>query len=247
MRIIFKFILLFAALLFSSLVLDESLVTKVAADSEYDWKMVRDEDGIQVYLKSIWADDIKSFRGTTLVNSSLDSLLAIILDISACTNWIYHCKDPLLLSKVSFSENYHYQVHQLPFPAQNREFIFHSKMEHSPDTGTVHIHIKAVPGFCQEHSQHCTLIPKTSLIRVKHSHGHYLLEPTSNHSTRVTWTHHTDPGGHLPRWLINSLIIEMPFRTLQGLRKEVLNEQYQKARRIVNQTGKIIGLDTSNK
>ncbi|MCP3849539.1 MAG: hypothetical protein GY694_04780 [Gammaproteobacteria bacterium] len=244
MRTIFKLLLLFAALLFSSLVLDGNLVTKVAADSEYDWKMVRDEDGIQVYLKSFWADDIKSFRGTVHINSSLDSLLAIIMDIDACTNWVHRCKNPLLLSKVSFSENYHYQIHQLPFPAKNREFIFHSKMEHFPDTGVVSIQMKAVPGFCQKHRQHCAIIPKTSLIRVEHSHGHYLLKPTGDHSTRVTWTHHTNPGGYLPRWLINSLIVEMPFRTLQGLRKAVRNSQYQKTQLIVNQAGRIIGFNT---
>lgn len=240
MRTKFKLILLFAVFCLST-----AVVIPVAASSEYDWEMVRDEDGIQVYLKSIWADDIKTFRGIIHIKSSVDSLLAVILDIDACSDWVHHCKKPLLLSKISFSECYHYQVHQLPFPAQNREFILHSKVTRSPKTGSVSIHIKAVPELCQDNTIQCSLIPKTSYIRVKHSHGLYLLEPVDNNNTRVTWTQHTNPEGNLPTWLINSLVKKVPFRTLQGLRKKVVNSKYQKAKMVINSQGKIINLLTA--
>lgn len=146
---------------------------------------------------------------------------------------------------ISFSECYHYQIHKLPFPARNREFIFHSKVTHSSQTGSVSVHMRAVPDFCQENPHLCTLISESELVRVKHSHGYYLLEPVDNKRTRVTWTHHTNPGGNLPIWLINSLIKEMPYRTLQGLRKKVLDSKYQQARMVINSQGNIINLLTA--
>lgn len=233
MRTQFKLILLFVILLFTC---------EIFANSQYDWKMVRDEDGIQVYLKEFWADPIKSFRGISLINSSVDSLLAVIVDINACTDWVHRCKNPLLLFRKSFSENYHYQVHQLPFPAHNREFIFHSKITRSSQTGAVRIQMKTIPNFCQNDIKACSLIPRSSLVRVKHSHGYYLLEPVAKNITRVTWTHHTDPEGHLPLWLVNQLIKDMPYRTLQGLRKKVLNHKYQKAKLVLNAQGAITDL-----
>lgn len=239
MRALFKLILLCAVFCLST-----TVVMPVAASSEYDWKMVRDEDGIQIYLKSFWADEIQSFRGVIYINSSVDSLLAVILDIGACSDWVHRCKAPLLLSKISFSESYHYQVHRLPFPARNREFIFHSTVTRSSQTGSVSIHIEAVPEFCQKNTHLCTLIPETALVRVKHSHGHYLLEPIDKKRTRVTWTHHTHPEGNLPAWLINTLVKEMPYRTLQGLRKKVLNSKYQQAKMVINSQGKITNLLT---
>lgn len=241
MRTKFRLILILAALFLPLSMIAE----KVTASSEYDWELVRDEDGIQVYLKSFWADEVKSFRGIIHINSSLDSLLAVILDINACTDWVHRCKKPLLLAKISFSECYHYQIHQLPFPAQNREFIFHSKVTRSAETGSVSVHINAVPGFCLNNKRQCSLIPKSSLIRVTHSHGYYLLEPIKTNITRVTWTHHTNPGGHLPMWLINSLIKEMPYQTLQGLRKKVFDRKYQKARLIINNDGKMTALTST--
>lgn len=240
MRTKFKLALLLAVFLLSS-----AIVTRIAGKSEYDWEMVRDEDGIQVYLKSFWADDIKSFRGIIHINSSVDSLLAVIMDVNACPDWVHHCIKPLLLSKISFSECYHYQIHKLPFPAKNREFIFHSKVTRSPKTGSVSIHMNAEPQFCEDNAHLCLLISETDLVRVKHSHGYYLLEPIDKNKTRVTWTHHTNPGGNLPIWLINSLVKEMPYRTLQGLRKKVFNSKYQQVKMVINSEGHIISMITS--
>lgn len=237
MRTRFKLILLLVALF---------VFQGIAADSDYDWKLVRDQDGVQVYLKKIWADDIKSFRGVIEINSSLDSLLAVIVDINACTEWVHRCKAPALLLKKSFTENYHYQIHKLPFPAKDREFIFHSKIVRSPDTGVVQIEMHTEPEFCTEQIKACTLNNPESLVRVQHSHGHYLLEPLNRNKTRVTWTHHTNPGGHLPLWLVNTLIKEMPFQTLKGLRKKVLEEKYQKAQMVLNPMGDITQLITQN-
>ena len=216
--------------------------SEIVTSSQYDWKMVRDEDGIQVYLKKFWADPVKSFRGIVHINSSIDSVLALIMDIDACTDWVHHCKQPKLLFRKSFSECYHYQIHQLSFPMQNREFIFHSKISRSIQTGAVRIQMKVVPDFCHKNSNLCSIKEKSSLVRIKHSHGHYLLEPVANNITRVTWTQHTDPGGNIPMWMVNQLIQEMPYRTLQGLRKEVFNHKYQKAKLVLDAQGSITNI-----
>lgn len=237
MRTEFKLILLLVALF---------VVQGMAANSNYDWNLVRDEDGIQVYLKKIWSDEVKSFRGVVEINASIDSLLAVIVDVKACTAWVHRCKNPAMLLRKSFNESYHYQVHTLPFPAKNREFIFHSTIIRSPDTGVVRVHMKTVPEFCTEKLPFCAKHSNASLVRVKHSHGYYLLEPIGINKTRVTWTHHTNPEGHLPLWLVNHLIREMPFRTLQGLRKTVQQEKYQKARLVINPLGNISELITQN-
>ena len=137
-------------------------------------------------------------------------------------------------------------MHRLPFPASNREFIFHSKLNRSIQTGAVSVHTRVVPEFCTANSKLCSAITDTSLIRVEHSHGNYLLEPLGDSITRVTWTQHTNPGGNLPSWLINHLIRKMPYKTLQGLRSKVTEDKYQKARLVFDSQGKMIDLITTN-
>lgn len=215
-------------------------VSKFAVSSEYDWKLVRDEDGIQVYLQKYWADNIKAFQGVVYIHSSIDSILAVILNVKACPDWVHNCKQPRVLKRQSFSESYHYQIHSLPFPAKDREFILHSKVSRSAKTGAISIYTKAVPEFCEENTQYCSDLPEKNLLRIRHSHGLYLLEPVEHRITRVTWTHHTNPEGNLPGWLINSLLKEVPFCTLNKLREEVRSEKYQKTRLEINPQGEIV-------
>ena len=238
MRTGFKLVLLITSLLISGIVIS----------SEYDWKEVRDQDGIQVYLKKYWADDIKSFKGIIKINSSVDSILAVILDLSACSDWIHHCKKSTLLFRKSFAECYHHQIQNFPFPAQNRDFIFHTKIVRSPQTGIITVHMNTANEFCITHNHLCSPIDKFSnLIRVKHSHGHYRLEPLKTNATRVTWTQHTNPEGNLPVWLINQMVQEIPYKTLRGLQKKVREDKYQTARLIINAQGKMIELRTRKK
>jgi len=215
------------------------------ADSQYDWQLVRDEDGIQIYVKKIWADPVQAFRGVIHINASVNSLTALIMDIEAGADWIHHCKNPVLLFRKSISDCIHYQVHHLPFPFHNREFIFHSKVSRSAQTGVVHIKMDIAKNFCRDHKEKCESIntpSASSYVRVTHSHGHYLLEPLGHKHSKVTWTHHTHPGGNLPLWLVNQLIQTMPYETLQGLRKKVSQEKYQKARLTIDAQGNIVNL-----
>ncbi len=215
------------------------------ASSEYDWVMVRDRDGIQIYLKEFWADEIKAFKGVAQIEASVDSLLAVITDIKACASWIHHCKNQELLLRQSFSECYHYQLHHLPFPAQNRDFIFHTRIRRIPETGEINIKVQAIPEFCTSHAQLCKKLPRYSAIRVQHSHGTYHLKPLGKKLTRVTWVQHTNPGGYLPHWIINSLLRNVPFKTLQNLRKLANEEKYRNARMLFNIQGQISDIKLS--
>ncbi len=86
----------------------------ITPDSKDDWKLIRDEEGIQIYLNEFWADKIKSnhltlyikytrLNGVIQVRSSMDSLLAVITDIISCSRWVHYCsRQSLLLSKVIY-------------------------------------------------------------------------------------------------------------------------------------------------
>jgi len=212
--------------------------------SSFDWTLERDENGIKVYLKEFWAEKIKAFRGVVTINASVDSLLAVITDIDACPDWVQHCQNPLMLERINFSECYHYLIHNLPFPVVNREFILYTKISRDPASGAITVDSVSRPDYClQQQTPDCQFIKHSSLVRVRHSHGSYLLEPVKKRITKFTWTQHTNPGGNLPAWLVNQMIREVPYLTLQSLRKKVTEKKYQKARLILDSEGSIIGMD----
>ena len=233
MRTTFKLILLLMSLLFCGFV----------NSSDYDWNKVRDEDGVQIYTKKYQHDDIDSFKSIITINAPIDSILAVIIDLNACSDWVHRCKKSILLLRKSFSECYHYQVQIFPFLIQDRDFILHSRIVRSNKSGAILIHMNAVTNFCAQNHYLCQSIGGTShLIRIKHSHGYYLLEPLQNNVTRVTWVQHSNPGGDIPSWLINLMIQEMPYKTLLALKEKVLEDKYQRTRLIFTPEGKMFGL-----
>ena len=212
--------------------------------SSFDWNLEMEKNGIRVYLKELQTEDIKAFRGTISINASVDSLLAVIMDIDACTDWLQYCQNPLLLERINFSECYHYLIYNLPFPVVDREFILHTKIKRDHVSGAVTVYSISRPDYClQQQTSDCQLNKDTSLVLVKHSQGSYLLEPVENGITKLTWTQYTNPGGYIPAWLVNQIIRQVAYHTLQGLRVKVIEKKYLKARLILDSDGAIIGMD----
>ena len=220
-----------------------SLFCAVAISSDYDWNKVRDESGIQVYTKKYQEDKFDSFKSSTTINAPIDSVLAVIIDLNVCGDWIHRCKKSTLLLRKSFSECYHHQIQSFPFFIQNRDFILHSKIVRSKKSGAILIQMNVINDFCVKHPHLCQNIGDTShLIRIKHSHGYYLLEPLQKNMTRVIWSQHTNPGGDIPGWLTNLLLQEMPYKTLLGLKKKVFEDKYIRTRLIITPEGKMLGV-----
>ena len=72
-------------------------------------------------------------------------------------------------------------------------------------------------------------IPVTKHIRVRDALGSYLLEPVADNRTRVTWQMYVDPAGALPAWLVNSMLTDLPYRSLKNFRELVRQPPYSLA------------------
>lgn len=244
MKTSIQLILLILAIIFSGEVFAEKF------DQQQNWTLKKDEDGIQIYLNVHQEHEakLKAFKGVARINASLDSVMAVIFDLEACTDWLKDCADPVLINDVSFTERYHYQVQELPFPTQNRDVILHSIVTQNPVTKTVTIEMEAAPDYCNNKtSAICQNINDSPYVRVRHLHGTYILEPQLDGSTRITWKQHTDPGGMLPNWLINQLVQNIPFFGLKGLIAKVREEKYQLARLVYNPSGIAIAFNEHKK
>ena len=58
--------------------------------------------------------------------------------------------------------------------------------------------------------------------------GGWLFRPLANGQVEVTMTGHADLGGAVPAVIVNLLIQEHPYNTLQGLRRVIGDMTYQK-------------------
>ena len=82
----------------------------------------------------------------------------------------------------------------------------------------------------------------SSKVRVEHSDTLYELYQQEDGRTHMTWIQHTEPNGALPGWLVNSLAIDLPFKSLQNLESLATLPQYQNHRLIFDESGQLIGV-----
>ncbi|MCJ8211646.1 START domain-containing protein [Mucilaginibacter sp. RS28] len=183
------------------------------------WTLNTEKEGIKVYTSPVPDSKVKALRVECEYKTTLSQLVAVLLDVKGCTEWVYHTKSATLIKQVSPSELYYYSEINLPWPTENRDFVAHLIVQQNPDTKVVTMDGPAVPGF---------VAVKKGIVRIDHSKGRWVLTP-SDGKVKVEYTLHVDPAGAIPAWLVNLLAAEGPIQSFKALRTQLQKPQYQNA------------------
>ena len=180
--------------------------------SQSVWKLEKDASGIQVYTRDVSTSSIKEYKATALIKTSLQSLVNKIIDGEHLKEWNYKTTKSSLLEKKSDNEYLVYMYNDLPWPAKNRDHISELKLDVISNSLTK-ISIKSVPE---------KIIEKKGVIRVVNFSGFWLLEQTKL-GVMVTQQMYGDPGGSLPAFIVNSMLVNAPFNTFKQLKEQLDN------------------------
>lgn len=200
----------------------------------YFWELVRDKSGIKVYSRNLEHSRYKEFKGEIFLDTPFPAVLGLLNDVEACQYWIHLCMQAKILKENNGEAGFEriiYQITDLIFPAKNRDNIYKATVIWRQDKKSVLIRLESLPEYFAE----------TSYIRVKESYGEYLAEHLDNGLVKLTWKHFVDPGGRLPAFIVNSLSVNIPFKSLRNFRERVELPQYQKLEFDYNESGQIIG------
>jgi hypothetical protein len=80
-----------------------------------------------------------------------------------------------------------------------------------------------------------------SRVRVDRSDTLYRFTPEGD-KTRMVWVQHTDPNGSLPGWLVNSLLVDIPVRSMEELERLANREKYQGYQLVYDENGQLTGV-----
>lgn len=215
MKTIGQVINLVNKIVFVSLLLIMSLST---ASGQNVWKLNTEKEGIKIYTSIVPDSKVKAIKVECELNTTTAQLVALLMDVKATPDWVYHTKSCVLLKQVSPSELYYYSEINLPWPATNRDFVVHLTATENPDTKVVTVAGPAVPGF----------VPvKKGIVRVDNSSGEWIITPTGPEQVKVEYTIHTDPGGSLPSWLVNMFATEGPLQIFRSLKIQLQKPAYK--------------------
>lgn len=186
--------------------------------AESDWRLVKEKDGIRIYNREIDGSSFKPYRGVMTVEAPLAALVCLVSDAGSYPDWVDTCVEGKILKKDSPSKSFIYTVNEAPWPVSDRDSIVETRMERDQETGAVHIRLTGVPDY----------IPETEdYIRVKKINGFWRFTPLEGNRVEIVHQVHTEPGGALPAWLVNSVVVNQPFRTLENMRAVIRRPEYQ--------------------
>jgi ribosome-associated toxin RatA of RatAB toxin-antitoxin module len=188
------------------------------AHAQEEWTFNNEKDGIKIYTNKASNLRVKPVKVECTFNATASQLVAILMDIKAYPEWIYHTKQSSIIKQVSPEELYYYSEVNVPWPAQNRDFVAHVTVSQNPETKVVTFEAPSVKGMVPE---------KKGLFRINQSKGKWIITPVGNNQVKVVYLLVIDPDGSAPTWLINMFAAEGPMQSFKNLKIQLQKPAYK--------------------
>ena len=184
------------------------------------WAMKLNKEGIKVYTKDAAGSPIKAIKTECELETTIDVLTSVLLDVNDSKEWIYATKKATLLQQLSPTQVIYYSEIALPWPINNRDFIVQLSITQDSVSKTVKAESINKPGW----------LPRfKDIVRVEQAYAQWLITPMANGRLHVEYELQVDPGGCIPAWLVNMFATTGPFYTFQKLREQVKKPEYNNA------------------
>ena len=184
--------------------------TFIFSFSQSLWELEKDEMGIQIYTRVVKTSSIKEYKATTIINTSMQTLINKIVDGERLKQWNYKTIKSTLLEKKNKNKYIIYMYNNLPWPAKDRDHVSELEIIKVCDTltkVTIKSDAKRIP-------------EKKGVVRVVDFSGCWSLEKTHK-GIKVTQQMYGNPGGSLPVFIINSMLVNAPFYTFKQLKVQL--------------------------
>lgn len=202
------------ALFFGGLI---SLLSLPAIAGEWELEKHDEAMDIKIYTRDIAGSELREFKGITHIKAPLSAFVALMKDEQEATRWYHEMADYKIVNAVSEQEVTSYSVNKTPWPITDRDSYIHSVISQDKASKVVTIALQGKPDFK----------PKSSgYVRMEDLKGAWTFTPQSGGKVEVVYQIHADPGGNLPKWLINSIVVDSPFNTLRNMRLMMGKKKY---------------------
>jgi hypothetical protein len=176
-----------------------------------------DDKDIKVFTREVEGSELKEFKGITHIKASVNAFVALLKDDQEATNWMHNVIVFDVKERISDEEIIVYTVNEAPWPVTDRDAYIRSIMT-ADANGAVTSVIKAEPDYGELDEEY---------VRMPSVDGAWTFTPQADGMVEVVYQVHANPGGSLPDWLVNAIVVETPMETLSNLHEKVQEVQYQ--------------------
>lgn len=208
-----------AAVVFFSLPALACLGSASALEDE-GWTLVANDDGIEVYARSLPHSPVREVRATTEIPATPDRVFAVLLDSDRFVEFMPYIEEVRTVARDNSSTWYLYQRISPPLVSDRDYTLRHQRIE-DPQQGRYELRWEAA----NERG------PKTRdrVVRVEICTGSYVVAGIDGGArSQLTYQLHTDPGGMLPKWLADRANVESVPALLRAISRRVADPNYHR-------------------
>lgn len=197
-------------LLLTYLILQLFFVNTVFANfSEINWQLIKDENGIKVYIFETKDSDIVKAKAQTIIKSPISQVRETLDDISHRHEWIPFLIKSTAISQYKNNKRIEYSHFYGPWPASDRDFVYQIELISESDKQLVY-KMNSIESELKSEDN--------NKIRADLYESIYSLTAIDSETTSVELVFHANPKGWLPNWIINIIQRVLPFKILRNLK-----------------------------
>ena len=181
------------------------------------WQKENSEEGIEIFTRSVPGSDFKEVKALATVNAKPEQIITLLREVDSHSAWVADCKESRSVgTKLSPNDTYEYNLIGIPWPFEDRDTVFRSKIRKLPgNEGYVAFLI----------NMNDELVPqRKGIVRMKSFRGQWLLQNLGSGKTSVSFSAHFDPGGSLSSVFVNKTTAALQLKTLRNLREKLEKE-----------------------
>lgn len=195
-----------------------SSIPLTAAQDE--WSLDNNSNNIQVYTRSVPGSNIKEVKAATEINATPEKVFALLLDSDKFVEFMPYIDEARTVARESPDVWYLYQRIPPPLISERDYTLRHQKLV---DTQRGHYELRW--DAANDHGP----TAKVGVVRVELCTGSYILDGLDGGTrTRITYQLHTDPGGSLPKWIVNFANSTSVPNLLRAIVNRVANPNYHR-------------------
>lgn len=188
-------------------------------NSNEGWDLALEKNGIQIFTRKWPGSDFVAVKTVQVIQSSLTSIVANLLDINNFPEWVKDMKEARLLVDFNHQSQRAIYMHMdMPWPLQDRDIVVQQTLSQDPESFTVTINEEKRTDLFPE-------IP--GIVRVPSVNSQFVLTPLAEGGVRMIWQGHNEPGGIIPPFLVNWLIDHVFYDSSLNMRTRFEAEEFQ--------------------
>lgn len=181
------------------------------------WKFIEEENGVSTFEKITKGDELVAFRGEVLIQAPLKKVATILVDQQLQKQWVDAYVEGKNISQKSEFEYVQYSQTKLPWPFQNRDFVFNAYAKIDTDPNTMVLVMNSIDDPLMP--------PRDEVVRGEIIQSYYYLKELKGlTATRLVVEMKVDPKGSIPLWLVNLSQKRWPHNTLMAIKKLSLKD-----------------------